>query len=434
MSTTGLLVLFASMIGLAAFSNWARLSLLSLSPPRFNELFGKAKEGQDEETWPEEAEGLLLSVLVASNAAKLTAPLTLFAWLSRVAPALAIGWKLAIALLSSTACILFFSEGLPRVMASSRQQATLRFSIVPLFLLNWLMFPVRFALQRVSLLMGKLLGRDAKTLTLWPVHRIASAAWSADGRHAQLEENEKVLISSIYDMTETIIREVMVPRVDMHCLDENSSLGDVRQQILQTGHSRFPVYSGSIDNIVGLFLAKNLLRYTTHQELAETRVRNIMRPISFVPETKSVSHLLREFQQKRQHMAVVVDEYGHTAGLVTIEDLLEEIVGEIEDEFDRERKLFAAAEDGGYIVNAKMSISDLAEELKIQLPDNSEYDTIGGFIVATLGKVPQQGESFLSNDVVVTVVEADERRVHRVKLVPATDEKYDSDDRKGGKE
>ena len=222
--------------------------------------------------------------------------------------------------------------------------------------------------------------------------------------------------------------------MDMHCLDETSTLGSVREQILQTGHSRFPVYSGNVDNIVGLFLAKNLLRYSTQEQMAKTTVKDIVHPISFVPETKNISHLLREFQQKRQHMVIVVDEYGNTAGLVTIEDLLEEIVGEIEDEFDRERKLFVDAKDGGYIVNAKMSISDVEEELKIKLPENSEYDTIGGFVVTVLGKVPQQGETFLSDGVVVTVLEADERRVRRVKLVPATDETYDSNEKRGGKE
>ncbi len=433
MSPTGLLLLFGMMIALASFSNWARLLLLSMTPPRFKELFGRGKEDQDE-AWPKDAERMLLSFLVGANTAKVTAPLILFAWLDRAAPQLAIGWKLIIALLTSTAFLLLFAEALPRMLLSSRHHPTLRLAVAPLLLLNWIASPARVILQQASFLIGKLFGQDASNLTFWPLHSSGSGAWGAEGKHVQLEENEKVLISSIYNMTETIVREVMVPRVDMHCVEENFTLHSVRPQILQTGHSRFPVYSGNIDNIVGLFLAKNLLQYSSHEKLSNITVKHVMHPMTFVPETKNISHLLREFQQKRQHMAVVVDEYGNTAGLVTIEDLLEEIVGEIEDEFDREQKLFAETKDGGYIVNAKMSISDLVEELSIQIPDNSEYDTIGGFVVATLGKVPQQGETFLSNGVVVTVLDADDRRVRRVKLVPSSQQKESDQSRDGSGE
>ncbi len=435
MSPTSLLVLFALMIGLAAFSNWARLSLLSSKPSRLKELFRKAGEGEDERGFLKKAEGLVLSALLAGNAAKVASPLIMFAWLGQAIPAIAAAtvWRVAISFLASAACVLFFSEGVPRVLVNSRREPSLKLAIVPLFLLDFVVCPVRLALQRLSLLVGKLLGRDAESLTLLPLQSAHSVVWDAEGREDQLEEDEKVFISSIFDMTETIVREVMVPRMDMRCLEEEKTLAQVREQILQTGHSRFPVYAGNIDNIVGLFLTKELLRYSSQEEAARAKVKDGMHPIRFVPETKNVSDLLREFQQTRQHMAVVVDEYGSTAGLVTIEDLLEEIVGEIEDEFDTERKLFAETKDGGYIVDAKMSVSDLAEETGIKLPDNSEYDTIGGFVVAMLGKVPHQGETFQSNGVGVTVLEADDRRVHRVKLLPFSEKEKSSEQKKGGK-
>jgi len=423
LSPTSWLILFGLLICLAAFSNWARLCLLSLKPSRLEELLGKGKEGGRQKVWRKAAEGLFLSTIVANNAAKVASPLVLFAWLSRVAPELTRVWTLAISFLASAACVLLFAEGLPRVLVTSRREPTMRFAILPLLLLNSVVFPVRLAFRQLSLIIGKLLRRNAGGLTLWPPQAAGRTVWDPEGRETQLQDDEKVLISSIFDMTETIVREVMVPRVDMHCLEEGRTLAEVREQILHTGHSRFPVYSGDIDNMVGLFLGKDLLKYYSQEELAAVRVRDMMHPITFVPETKNVSDLLREFQQTRRHMAVVVDEYGSTAGLVTIEDLLEEIVGEIEDEFDQERKLFVETKDGGFIVDAKMSISDAAEEIGIKLPDNSEYDTIGGFVVATLGKVPQEGETFQSNGVSVTVVEADDRRVHRVKLLPLAEKK-----------
>jgi CBS domain containing-hemolysin-like protein len=404
-----------------------------MEPSRLKQLFGKGKEGERERDWLKEAEGLLASLLVASNAARVASPLVLFAWLSRLAPRIVEDWRgAAICFVGSAACVLLFSEGVPRAVVNSRRGATMRFAIVPLLLLNIIFLPARLALQRSTRLLGKLLRRGGEGLTLWPLRNARATVWDAEGRESQLEDDEKVLISSIFDMTETIIREVMVPRVDMHCLEENRTLGQVRHQVLQTGHSRFPVYAGKMDNIVGLFLTKDILKYSSEEELAKVRVKDVMHPITFVPETKNVSDLLREFQQTRQHMAVVVDEFGSTAGLVTIEDLLEEIVGEIEDEFDHEQKLFVETQDGGYIADAKMSIGDVAEELNIQLPDNSEYDTIGGFVVTTLGKVPRQGETFQSNGVAVTVLEADDRRVHRVKLVPLSEKEKGSDEERGG--
>lgn len=434
MSSTSLLTLFALTIGLAAFSNWARLSLLSLRPSRFRELFGETGEGKDEQESMNKAEGLLLSVLVAANAARVAAPFLMLAWLIRVAPGMAVGWRVTIALLSATGCLLLFSELVPRVAMNARREPSLRLAILPLSLLNLVLFPVRLALRRISVVLGKLLGLNVETLAPWPMRSPGAMMWDAEGREAQLEEDERVLISSIFDMTETIVREVMVPRVDMRCLEQDKTLAQAREEIVETGHSRFPVYADSIDNMLGLFLAKDLLKYSSEEELDRVKLKEVMHPITFVPETKNVSDLLREFRQTRQHMAVAVDEYGNTAGLVTIEDLLEEIVGEIEDEFDQERKLFLETKDGGYIVDAKMSISDVTEEIGIELPENSEYDTIGGFVVTTLGKVPQQGEAFQSNGVVVTVLEADSRRIHRVKLMPLSEERPDSVEKKGGEE
>ncbi len=431
MSPTSLLLLFALAIGLAAFSNWARLSLLSLRPTRFKELFGPAGEGAKQQDSIKRAENLLLSMLVASSAAKVAAPLLLFAWMSRVGSALTPFWRAVIAFLCATACVLLLAELVPRVAMNTRRELSLRFSILLISLLNLLLSPVRLALRRLSILLGRLLGRNVERLAPWPLRIAGGVMWDAEGREAQLEEDERVLISSIFDMTQTIVREVMVPRMDMRCLEQDKTLAEAREEIVETGHSRFPVVANSVDNMVGLFLAKDLLRYTSEEELKRATVKTLMHPVTFVPETKNVSDLLRDFQQTRQHMAVVVDEYGSTAGLVTIEDLLEEIVGEIEDEFDKERKLFIETKDGGYIVDAKMSVADVAEEIGIELPQNSEYDTIGGFVVSTLGKVPQQGEAFQASGVTVAVLEADGRRIRKVKLVISSKGGNDSSQTEG---
>lgn len=444
MSDAGFLTSFAVVVFLAAFSNWARLSLLSLRPGRLRQLFGIAETDdaeRDDFKTPDpravppdpigRAEGVLLSALVVNTAAKVAAPLLLFAWLRGRAPGLEAGWVFAIVFLGGIVCLLLFAEVLPRIAVNSRREPGMRFGFLPLRLLAFLLVPITYALRYTSRFVARLLGRDVKTLAPWPLRASGNLLWDTEGREAPLHEEEKVLISSIFDMTNTIVREVMVPRVDMHCLEQNRTLAEACQEVLQTAHSRLPVYADTLDNIVGLFLVKDLLRCSSPEQLAATKVKDVMHPIPFVPETKNVSKLLREFQRTRRHMAVVVDEYGYTAGLVTIEDLLEEIVGDIQDEFDDEQELFIRTKDGGFIVDAKMSIGDIAEETGIELPEDNHYDTMGGFVVTTLGKVPQEGDSFQVNGIRVTVLEADDRRIHRVKLLPLSTKDRDSDQQKG---
>jgi len=431
LSATSVFILFTLMIVVAGFSSWARLSLVFMRRSRFKELFGQKGEEDNETACVKKAEGLLLSVLVAANMAKVATPLLMLAWLTRVAPGMAGGWRLALSVVASVIYLLVFSELLPRVLVGSRREPTMRFGLLPLLLINTVVFPVRVALQRVIPALERIIGRKVETLAPWSLRAARSTVLDAKGGEAQLKEDERVLISSIFDMSRTIVREVMVPRVDMHCVEQEKTLAQARQEILKTVHSRFPVYARNIDNIVGLFLAKDLLKYSSQEELASVRVKDVMHPITFVPETKNLRDLLKEFQQNRQHMAVVVDEYGNTAGLVTIEDLVEEIVGEIEDEFGQAGKRFVETKDGAFIVDAKMSIGDLAEQTGIKLPEDTEYDTIGGFVVATLGKVPRQGETFQSTGVGVTILEADERRVHRVELVPFFGAGQDSPDKRG---
>jgi putative hemolysin len=446
LSDTGFVTSLAAVICLAAFSNWARLSLLSLRPARFRQLFGSPQTEDAERDSVHtlavrpspsdpisKAENLLLGALVANTAAKVAAPLLFAVWLTRRASGLAAGWAFALSFLAAVGCLLLFSELLPRIMVNSRPDPTMRLGLLPLRLLGIVVLPVTYALRRCSRLAARLLRRDVRSLAPWPLRASENLLWDTEGREAPLHEEEKVLISSIFDMTKTIVREVMVPRVDMHCLEQNRSLAEVCGEVSQTAHSRLPVYVNTLDNIVGLFLVKDLLRCSSPEQLAATKVKDAMHPIPFVPETKSVSELLREFQRTRRHMAVVVDEYGYTAGLVTIEDLLEEIVGEIQDEFDDDQKLFMKTKDGGFIVDAKMSIPDIAEETGIELPEDNQYDTMGGFVVTTLGKVPQQGDTFQANGIRVTVLEADDRRIHKVKLLPLFKKDRDSDREKGPK-
>ena len=227
-----------------------------------------------------------------------------------------------------------------------------------------------------------------------------------------IEEQEKELIHSIFEFGDTLVREVMVPRPDMVAADVSSSPQQVLDLILRHGYSRIPVYAESIDDIVGVVYAKDLLRHM-HAGKSSVQLDKIMREPYFVPETKRISELLREMQKRRVHIAIVLDEYGSTVGLVTIEDLLEEIVGEIADEYDLEEPQMEPVDDHTFRVNGRLSIDEVEELLDLQLP-HDEWDTVAGLMYGLLGSVPTQGETVSFEDVTFTAEKVQGRRIAKV--------------------
>ncbi len=238
-----------------------------------------------------------------------------------------------------------------------------------------------------------------------------------------IEEDEREMIYSIFAFGDTLAREVMVPRIDIVALDVNTPLPEAVDRVVEAGHSRIPVYEGSIDHIVGLLYAKDLLAYLRdgHDDLS---LRQILRPAYFVPETKKVDDLLREMQQRRIHMAIVVDEYGGTAGLVTVEDILEEIVGEIRDEYDKEEPIFEQIGEGEYIIDARMDLDDVNELLGTELSTESG-ETLGGLIYSALGRVPAPGDHLQVGGLDIEVLTVKGRRIGKVR---GRLEKRDSDE------
>jgi len=230
-----------------------------------------------------------------------------------------------------------------------------------------------------------------------------------------LEAGERKMIHGIVELGERTVREVMVPRIDMVAVNRETSVRDVLQRIRDSGHSRIPVYGESIDDIVGLLYAKDLLHQVLTTPL-DAPVGPLVRPAHFVPETKRVDELLHEMQDMKVHMAIVVDEYGGTAGLITIEDLLEEIVGEIRDEYDvAEETWIEPVNDHEAVFDARVSIHDVNQTLPLDL-DDAEYDTLGGLVYARLGKVPAQGDEVRVGKATVSVLSTAGRRISKVRV------------------
>jgi len=247
-----------------------------------------------------------------------------------------------------------------------------------------------------------------KTMTAYEIQDIIKAS-EDDGI---VNEEESEMIRSIFSLRSTVVREVMVPRIDMACISVEAPVHELLEIILDCGHSRIPVYENSVDNVVGLLYAKDLLKYWGIPE-DQLQIRAIMRPPYFIPETKNLEQLLQEFKSKHMHLAIVIDEYGGTSGLITIEDLLEQIVGDIQDEHDREEALFSANDDGSITADARMPIEDLEEYFEIEI-NRDQFDTVGGLIFHLTGKISSIGDTIENGQLLITILDADERKIKKV--------------------
>jgi len=230
-----------------------------------------------------------------------------------------------------------------------------------------------------------------------------------------INEGEGEMLHSIIEFGETIVREVMVPRTDMICCPIDAPMQQLLETIIRSGHSRFPIYEGTTDRIVGIIYAKDLLRYWG-KDPATVSIPKVMRQPFFVPESKRIEELLQDFKSRRVHLAIAVDEFGGTSGLITIEDLIEEIVGDIMDEYDLEESQLQRDGDGSYLVDARINIYELEELLDIKVLNKDEFDTLGGYLSHLAGHVPKVGETISEGHLEMTVIDGDERRISRVRI------------------
>jgi CBS domain containing-hemolysin-like protein len=242
---------------------------------------------------------------------------------------------------------------------------------------------------------------------------VAHAYLEAGEEQGLIERDERRLLQSIVDFGDTLVREVMTPRPDIVAIRANATLDDLRALFREQEYSRIPVYKENLDNILGFIFVKDLIQLTG--DGPGDPIATLVRPATFVPETKRVPELLKEFQRKQVQIAIVVDEYGGTAGLVTFEDLLEEIVGEIRDEYDVETEPIVDEGDGSYVFSGKVNFDEVRERLGVAVEPEG-FETVGGYVLARLGRVPAVGESFDLDGMKVDVLDAERRRIHKVRF------------------
>lgn len=229
-----------------------------------------------------------------------------------------------------------------------------------------------------------------------------------------IDERSGEMIQSILEFRDTVAREVMVPRTEIVAAPSDAPIEDIIEQVNRHGYTRLPVYEGSVDNIIGILNVKDLIRLWA-RPVGAADIKPLLRKPYFIPETKNIHLLLHELKDKRQHMAIVIDEYGGTAGLVTLEDLIEEIVGEIHDEHDGEEADFVDLPDGSVLADSRVEIEKLEERLGVKIPEGS-YETLAGFILSRLRKIPIAGDVLRHGELEMTIASADERSIKKVKI------------------
>lgn len=338
-----------------------------------------------------------------------------FIYTTPLAEAISVNHFIALLLItvSSAAVTLLFGELIPKEIARSYAESIALWTVYPFNVVSYLATPIAQLVTFIGrVVTGQWNGEESSFSTI--TEEDLRTYVDAGEEEGLLKEAEKEMIYSIFDLDDTLAREVMVPRIDVVAVEAQTPVMEALDVILAAGHSRVPVFVDNIDNVVGILYAKDLLTHWRNGSPTSS-VGVLTRDVYFVPETKPVSDLLRELQVRKVHIAIVVDEYGGTAGLVTIEDILEEIVGEIQDEYDPEEFFMQQISENEYIFSARMDLDDINDIMSVELPTD-EADTLGGLIYNLLGRVPEVGDSVGVADLRLTVLDVDGRRIGRVKV------------------
>src|SRR6266852_4127288 len=352
----------------------------------------------------------LSTILVVNSVAVIVA--------SSLATVLALRFSTTLGELISTILIslivLIFCEITPKTAALQNPLRWARVMVGPVRNTAWLLRPIVLSLGVITNFLVRLMGAQVKRRGPFVTEEELRLLVTVGEKEGVLEEAETEMIHSIFEFADTTVREVMIPRIDMVTLESDATVDEAVDLALQGGFSRIPVYEENIDNIIGVLYTKDMLKQL-REDHNSLPIRELVRPAYFVPETKKLDDLLREIRQKRTHMAIVVDEYGSVAGLVTIEDLVEEIVGDIQDEYDREENLYEQVTQFEYIFDAKINLDEFNELMDTEL-ENEDYETLGGFLLSQLDKIPVAGDTITFKNLTFTVLTTRGLRITKVKV------------------
>jgi putative hemolysin len=412
-------IILIAMLLLSAFFSGSEVAFFSLKQKNLDEDFKSSKiisrYARNLIAFPRR---LLITILVGNTLANVAASIVSVSLALEIARlyGVAVNLILTLQIILITIIILLFCELLPKVFASKNPQLTIRIIAIPLYLFSLIIYPVTESITEIiRLTLSKIKFDKSKSAI---TEREISDLAELGHERGTLEEDEQEIISSFVEFKSVLVVEVMTPRVDIVAVPYNVSSEVLIDTINSSGFSRFPVYKENLDKIIGIVHAKDLLPYLKNKSFIKVEtISKIIREVLFVPERKKISEMLKEFQQKKMHLAVVVDEFGGTSGLITLEDIIEEIIGEIWDEHDPEENSIKIISPEKFSVLGKVTVDELNELIGQELiPSSDDYDTIAGLVINQAGNIPKEGYSFDLNNYKLTVKEVLKKRIKRVEI------------------
>lgn len=409
--------LFFILISLSAFFSGSEAAFFSLS----KEMIERLKESSSRTSRRivkllEKPRFLLITILISNtlvNVAAVTIAALLTADLS-VYLKFAIQFMIVIEVAAVALVLIIFSELIPKIFAVKNSFKFATVASIPLQVIVFFAYPIVVILDNFPTLISGLMATRVKKHMLSKDE--LTTLLEVSEQKGALEEDEKEMIHSIFEFSKTTVKEIMVPRIDMVCAEKRTPLNALIDIIKTKGHTRIPLYDDKVDNILGIIHAKELLPFINDPS-QQVDLVSFARTALFVPESKLIDELLKDFQIEKQHMAIVVDEYGGTAGLITLENVIEEIVGEIQDEYDREKPLFKKIDDNHFLVDAKIDLDELNSQLDMNLPGDQSYESLGGFILNQIGSVPETKQEIEFGRYKFIIEKIDRNRILQVLII-----------------
>ena len=414
------LILLILLLFLSAFFSGSEVALFGLDKKKINNFFSDNKTIQrylnSLLSYPRR---LLISILIGNNLVNVAISIISVMLVTDISLLynLDINLMIGIQIVVISTLILIFGELIPKMIATKYQIGLLKVITVPLYFFSIIIHPVAELISEFIRFATSKFKFDKKKFAINSEELADITLLSED--KIKLNQNEKEIIESLTDFKDIYVFEIMTPRVDIIALSINDTIDNAIEIIVKSGHSRIPIFENSIDNIVGILHAKDLLKFNINPKLKKgTDLKSLMKRPLFVPETKKIDDLLNEFQLKKNHIAIVVDEYGGTAGIITLEDIIEEVLGDIWDEFDRSESSVNMISENVFIVNAKLTFSDFESEtkLKLQLDEKIKDESIAVYLLNYFGEIPKEQLKLELSNLRITVIEVAKKRIKKVRI------------------
>ena len=412
-------IILAALLILSAFFSGSEVAFFSLKKKKIEDAFRTSKIIlRYSINLVNAPRRLLVVILIGNTIANVAASIVAVAIAIEFAAInnISINLILTIQIVLLTLIILLFSELVPKVFASKHPLLVMKITAIPLYFFSVIFYPIAESLTELIRFTTSRITID-KTKTAITEKELTDLAEISHER-GTIEEEEQEIITSFVEFKSVLVGEVMTPRVDMIAVPDNLSFDKLIETITKSGHSRIPVFKENLDTIIGIIYAKDLLSYLGNKDtVVDESPANLVRQVIYVPERKKISEMLHEFQEKKTHIAIVVDEYGGTAGLITLEDIIEEVVGEIWDEYDEEEDSIQTLSPNKFLVLGKVSVEDFNAKAGYEIiPISEDYETIGGLIFHQSGFIPKEGYNTVIGDLKLTVKEVLKKRIKRVEI------------------